>query len=430
MAALGTGESAVDSGAPSRGDALDTGGLLPAALAFVPVTLGTGASLFGFFLQGEVFRHGHFFILALLAGTQMLCYIAGVIGLGVFSCGDARMRPARRTGIVLCVLCSIVLAVRHADSLPRFSIWTFCLEAAYFVLSLVFIGLVVRGMAAVHSTRPAPRLFEWLRVTRWLTLPLLALAALPWLVVVDSQATGCLEWMLSPLGTLLFDVILPATVDMLALAGLFISTLTTGLACLMALLLLPWYAQGLPPRQTRLWPRRLACFLFGPPRRLRRFDRFRMPVLWWGLFVAIIYLGGVACAMAYLHTTQVTVDAHWRQTLTPTTLAMVGICVAFWLAPGASFAAVLARSVVADSSRRLRHFLVLLAFVIVPLESGLLVTGMIWRPTMRHPSGLYIRDFAYISVLAYPFAAIVTAWLALRIARIRPFSRVHRQRRG
>ena len=63
MAALGTGESAVDSGAPSRGDALDTGGLLPAALAFVPVTLGTGASLFGFFLQGEVFRHGHFFIL-------------------------------------------------------------------------------------------------------------------------------------------------------------------------------------------------------------------------------------------------------------------------------------------------------------------------------------------------------------------------------
>ena len=55
---------------------------------------------------------------------------------------------------------------------------------------------------------------------------------------------------------------------------------------------------------------------------------------------------------------------------------------------------------------------------------------MIWRPTMRHPSGLYIRDFAYISVLAYPFAAIVTAWLALRIARIRPFSRVHSQRRG
>lgn len=52
--------------------AVDKGGLLPAGLAFVPVTLGTTASFMGFFLQESVFRHKEPLVLVFLAGTQLL----------------------------------------------------------------------------------------------------------------------------------------------------------------------------------------------------------------------------------------------------------------------------------------------------------------------------------------------------------------------
>ncbi|HOD51425.1 MAG TPA: hypothetical protein PLJ71_17585 [Candidatus Hydrogenedentes bacterium] len=73
MASLGTDTHAMAPCAAIRGvDAVDKGGLLPAGLAFVPVTLGTTASFMGFFLQESVFRHKEPLVLVFLAGTQLL----------------------------------------------------------------------------------------------------------------------------------------------------------------------------------------------------------------------------------------------------------------------------------------------------------------------------------------------------------------------
>lgn len=388
-------------------DAGDQVGLLPMALGFVPITLGGAASLLGFFVQ-DASRLHDFFVFALLAGAQMLCYVAGVVGLDVFSGGDACLRSARRIGVVLCLLCPLVLFLRHIAHLK----WGILIEVPYWILSILFLWLVVRGLVVLRAGEESPWFEKWVRVTRWIAIPLVALpGSLIWVAILDAGFYRWVEWLFRPLA------LIPHTVRPEFLHMLLISFISTGLACFFALVLLLWYAHGDRSRVQRGMGMLEADTLLGTPLQPGGRGGIGASALWLGMFVAAIYLGGVLCGMIFMHNTNVMAEPHWRETLTSTVFALVGICVALWLVPGALFASALAGNVLGGVQRRLFHFLLMLVFVIVPFESCLLFTGVMFTASTRYPSHGYIREFAWLSGVVYPVAAALTTWVALRITR-------------
>ncbi len=399
-------------------DPIDKGGLIPTALGLVPVTLGMTLNVAGRFFFQEAWGWLEFLVFGVIAGTQTLCYVAGIIGLDVLSYGDARFRLARRIGVLLCIPCPATLALLQLDAARpyvRSAIW---IEAPYWMLSIAFVWLVVRNLAALLTDQDDEWLHSWVRVSKWMAVPLLTLAGGWFLAFLCDPGGGWLEWLiLWPFG--LLQSILPRTLfgrDLIFF--LFLSMASTGQVCFIVLVTLLWYARSDWRRKERKWSRRLAHHLFGTPIRSCRYERLSTPMLWLCLFLGAIFLGGVACGMVYMLNTDAQEDEHFRETLAETVIGQVGVCVALWMAPGALFAAILARNILAGVPRRLFHFLLLLAFVNVPAESCLLFTGVLFRASTRNPSYGYIRDFAWISFIAYPLAAALTAWLALRLTRL------------
>lgn len=399
-------------------DPIDKGGLIPTALGLVPVTLGMTLNVAGLFFFQEARGWLEFLAFGVIAGTQTICYVAGIIGLDVLSYGDARFRLARRIGILLCILCPATLALLQLDAARPYVRWAIWVEAPYWMLSIAFVWLIIRHLAALRTDLKDEWFDRWVRVVKWMVVPLLTLASGLFQAFVSDPGGGWLEWLiLWPFG--LLQSILPRTLfgrDLIFL--LFLSMASTGQVCFIALILLLSYLRSDWRQKERNWSKRLARFLFGTPIRSCRYEKFSTPTLWCCLFVGAIFLGGVACGMVYMLNTDALEDEHFRETLIPTVIGQVGACVAMWIAPGALFAAILAHNILAGVPRRLFHFLLLLAFVIVPAESCLLFTGVLFRASTRYPSYGYLRDFAWISFIAYPFAAALTAWLALRLTRL------------